>query len=188
MKYKLMKKSYLYALSLLGISMLAGCATTPDACELAAERNLDRAFTNAKAKLADGCEAHFDSYFDQLLGVAAGDPQPANKQKFSDFLGWSADEGILSRRQAQKLYNRYFNVKFVALSGDYNTCRSTCTQRERVLADMESELRDKERGLLKVSRDPDAYYRADRLFQEAELVLEATCTACAPGGLAGGSR
>jgi hypothetical protein len=179
MKYKLMKKNYLYALSLLGISMLAGCATTPGACELAAERNLDRAFTNAKAKLADGCEAHFDSYFDQLLGVAAGDPQPANKQKFSDFLGWSADEGILSRRQAQKLYNRYFNVKFMALAGDYNNCAQTCPRKTRVLTAMEVELTDKERGLVKVSQDPASYYRADRLFQETELVLEATCTACA---------
>ncbi len=179
MKYKFMKKIHLYALSLLGISMLAGCASTPGACELAAERNLDRAFTNAKAKLADGCEAYFDSYFDQLLGVAAGDPQPANKQKFSDFLGWSADEGILSRRQAQKLYNRYFNVKFMALAGDYNNCAQTCPRKTRVLTAMEAELTDKERGLVKVSQDPASYYRADRLFQETELVLEATCTACA---------
>ena len=29
------------------------------------------------------------------------------------------------------------------------------------------------------STDADSYYRADRLFQEVELVLEATCTACA---------
>ena len=47
--------------------------------------------------------------------------------------------------------------------------------------DMERELSDKERGLLKVSEDRDGYYRADRLFQEVELVLEATCTACAAG-------
>ena len=32
---------------------------------------------------------------------------------------------------------------------------------------------------MKVSGDREGYYRADRLFQELELVLEATCTACA---------
>ena len=46
---------------------------------------------------------------------------------------------------------------------------------------MERELSQKERGLLKVSTDADSYYRADRLYQEVELVLEATCTACTAG-------
>ena len=46
---------------------------------------------------------------------------------------------------------------------------------------MERELSDKERGLLKVSEDREGYYRADRLYQEVELVLEATCTACTAG-------
>ena len=179
MNAKSLTKIYLYLLVLVGFTVFSGCATTPGACELGAERNLDRAFTNAKDKLADGCEAHFDSYFDQLLGVAAGDPQPANKQKFSDFLSWSADQGILSRRQAQKLYNRFFNVKFMALAGDYNNCAQTCPRKTRVLTAMEAELTDKERGLVKVSQDSASYYRADRLFQETELVLEATCTACA---------
>ena len=43
---------------------------------------------------------------------------------------------------------------------------------------MRSEPQDKEPGLLKVSRDQQGYYQADRLFQETELVLEATCQAC----------
>jgi hypothetical protein len=49
------------------------------------------------------------------------------------------------------------------------------------MLDMERELGDKERGLLKVSLDNAGYYRADELYQEVELVLEATCTACAAG-------
>ena len=168
--------------------LLSACATTGTDCPPLAARNLDAAAAEARTRLAGGCEARYHDYVDQLLTVAEDDPGPRQREAMSEFLVWSADEGLLSRRQAQALYNRYFNVKFVAMSGDYNTCRSTCMQRESVLAAMESELRDKERGLLKVSRDPDAYYRADRLFQEAELVLEATCQACGPGGGAGGSR
>jgi hypothetical protein len=49
------------------------------------------------------------------------------------------------------------------------------------MLDMERELSDKERGLLKVSQDSAGYYRADSLFNEVDLVLEATCTACAAG-------
>ena len=47
------------------------------------------------------------------------------------------------------------------------------------MRDMNRELQDKEQGLLKVTADRLENYRANRLYQEAELVLEATCTACA---------
>ena len=170
------------------VALLSACATTGAECPPLGARNVDAAAAEARTRLTAGCEARYHDYVDQLLTVAEDDPGPRQREAMSEFLVWSADEGLLSRRQAQALYNRYFNVKFVAMSGDYNTCRSTCMQRESVLTEMEAELRDKERGLLKVSRDPDAYYRADRLFQEAELVLEATCLACDSGGPAGGSR
>lgn len=161
---------------------LAACASTPDRCALADTRHLDTAVASAKEKLAAGCEARFDDYMARLLEVAGGDPDPDNKRVFSDFLVWTADEGLLSRRQAQETWNRYFNVKFVTLAGDYNNCAATCPVRGEVLADMERELRDKERGLLRAASDAPSYYRADQLYQEAELVLEATCRACAAGG------
>jgi hypothetical protein len=69
----------------------------------------------------------------------------------------------------------------MSMRGDYNNCSHTCPNKQKVLFDMERELSDKERGLLKVSRDADGYYRADQLYQEVELVLEATCNACAAG-------
>jgi hypothetical protein len=69
----------------------------------------------------------------------------------------------------------------MSMRGDYNNCSHTCPNKKKVMFDMERELTDKERGLLRVSRDADGYYRADRLYQEVELVLEATCTACTAG-------
>ena len=131
--------------------------------------------------LASGCQAQFDRYFDDLLTIAEGDPKPENKRVFSEFLVWSSDQGLLSNRQAQEYYNRYFNVKFMSMKGDYNNCSHTCPNKQRVLFNMERELSDKERGLMRVSLDNDGYYRADQLFQEVELVLEATCSACAAG-------
>ena len=153
----------------------------PPACSGPQSKNLDTAFDQAKSSLAGGCAAQFDRYYEDLLVIAEGDPKPENKRRFSEFLVWSADEGILSQRQAREYYNRYFNVKFMSLAGDYNNCSHTCPRRDRVMLDMERELIDKERGLLKVSVDNAGYYRADELYREVELVLEATCTACSAG-------
>lgn len=158
---------------------LASCASGPPECGGLQTRHLDTAFEQAKASLGNGCAAQFDRYFDDLLKTAEGDPKPGNKRLFSEFLVWASDEGILSRQQARDYYNRYFNVKFVSLAGDYNNCSHTCPRRDRVMLDMERELTDKERGLVKVSQDNQAYYRSDELYREVELVLEATCTACA---------
>jgi len=137
--------------------------------------------SDVKTSLTGGCTAHFDRYYDDLLSIAEGDPKVENKRLFSEFLVWSSDQGILSQRQARDHYNRYFNVKFVSLQSDYNNCSHTCPRRDRVMLNMERELGDKERGLLKVSLDNAGYYRADELYDEVNLVLEATCTACAAG-------
>ena len=167
------------AAAFVALLMLGGCASTQPSCASPDTRNLDAAMSQVKSSLAAGCTAYFDRFFDDLLVTAEGDPGPENKRAFSEFLVWSADEGILSKRQAEEYYNRYFNVKFMSLRGDYNNCSHTCPNKQKVLFDMERELSDKERGLLKVSVDSDGYYRADRLYQEVELVLEATCNACA---------
>ena len=157
---------------------LSSCASTTPTCGGPQSKNLSAAIETVKASLTEGCHTHFDRFYDDLLSIAEGDPKPENKREFSEFLVWSSDKGLLSNRQAQEYYNRYFNVKFMSLKGDYNNCAHTCPNRQKVLFDMERELSDKERGLLRVSLDNDGYYRADQLYQEVELVLEATCTAC----------
>ncbi len=174
-------KRLTFLTTILWAGALVSCASSPPPCAGPQSKNLDGAFDQAKSALSAGCAAHFDRFHDDLLNIAEGDPKPENKRRFSEFLVWSADEGILSQRQARDYYNRYFNVKFMSLAGDYNNCSHTCPRRDRVLLDMERELSDKERGLLKVSLDNGAYYRADELYREVELVLEATCTACNAG-------
>ena len=159
----------------------ASCATSPPPCGGPQSKNLNAAIIDVQHSLNAGCSAHFDRYYDDLLNIAEGDPKPENKRLFSEFLVWASDEGLLSQRQARNNYNRYFNVKFVSLQSDYNNCSHTCPRRDTVMHNMERELSDKERGLLKVSQDSAGYYRADELYSEIELVLEATCTACAAG-------
>ena len=161
--------------------LMTSCATSPPPCNSPQTKNLNAAMSDVKTSLTVGCTAHFDRYYDDLLSIAEGDPKVENKRLFSEFLVWSSDQGILSQRQARDYYNRYFNVKFVSLQSDYNNCSHTCPRRDRVMLNMERELGDKERGLLKVSLDSAGYYRADQLYDEVNLVLEATCTACAAG-------
>lgn len=162
---------------------LGGCASqhTADYCAAPLGGNLNAAMREAENRLTDGCEHHFDGYYQELLRIAEANPDRRNRMHFSDFLLRANDRGVISRRQAEGLYNRYFGVKFVSLQGDYNTCSQTCPQRARVLSDMQAELHDKELGLLRASADQQSFYRADHLLKETELVLEATCTACEAG-------
>lgn len=170
------------ALAALGI---IGCANEPtaDYCQANLRAPLEGAVAQAEAKLAAGCTYHFDSYYAQLLEIGADRPDAENRRIFSDHLIRVSDQGVISRRQAQALYNRYFNVKFVSLTGDYNTCSQTCPVQDKVLGEMRTELLDKELGLMKISGDAESYYRADHLLKESQLVLQATCQACAKSRL-----
>jgi len=162
---------------------LTACNSNPPkatACSLPEGPDLDRAVSAARFDLETGCEHQFDQYFQRLLTIAEGDPKKDNKTTFSEFLIWANEEGLLSKRQARETYTRYFGVKYVSLVSDYSVCDQTCPRQQEVMREMNSELVDKEQGLLKVSADRREYYRANRLFQEAELVLEATCEACGP--------
>lgn len=162
---------------------VSACTThqTAGHCSAPLNRDLDTAFMEVEQRLSSGCEYHFDRYFQQLLSTAEDNPDAENKSRFSDHLLRANEMGVISQRQAKELYNRYFNVKFVSLTGDYNTCAQTCPVRSEVMANMQNELRDKQVGLLKASADKTGYYRADHLLKEAQLVLEATCRACSAG-------
>ncbi len=164
------------------VSMVA-CSSNPGrtaACRLPEGPNLEQAISSARFDLETGCEHEFDAYFQRLLSIAEGDPKKENKASFSDFLLWANDAGLLSKRQARELYNRYFGIKYVSLISDYSVCSQTCPHQSDVMRDMNGELADKEQGLLRISADRLNYTRASNLYQETELVLEATCEACGP--------
>lgn len=171
--------------ALAGLLLLTGCQGNgtrsswfAGECAPPTGHNLQTAFERAREDLSGKCAAQLDAYFERLLKIAEGDPKPENRQRFSEFLLWAADTGLLSRRQAQLRYNRYFNVKFVSMMNEYSTCSRTCGDKPRTMINLKQELVDKEQGLLKVSADRDSYQRAERLYRETELVLEATCSAC----------
>ncbi len=165
------------------LALAAACTTTsPDYCAVDVRGEIETAMRTVETKLGSGCEYHFDGYFQSLLTLAEANPDKNNRRYFSDHLMRVQEMGVISRRQAEGLYNRYFNVKFVSLQGDYNTCSQTCPIRKQVMSDMQAELHDKELGLLRASNDAASFYRADHLLKETDLVLEATCRACVAGG------
>lgn len=165
------------------VVLLTGCATTETAyqCDVSLQSPLRSAMNVVEDKLDHGCGLYYEDYVNQLISIASENPGPDNKKAFSDFLVRLSDQGVISKRQASDLYNRYFNVKFVSLTGDYNTCSQVCPVQGRVMLDMQQELLDKETGLLTISDDQTGYYRADLLLKEAEIVLQATCQACSSG-------
>ncbi|MEH6813189.1 MAG: hypothetical protein V7677_11725 [Motiliproteus sp.] len=171
-------KAALLISALIGLSACKALPTQSQACTVPGGPDLETAVAAAKTDLSGVCSYRYDDYFTQLLDIAKGDPKPENRQVFSNFLVWSNQQGLLSKVQAQDRYNRYFNLKFISMKGDYNNCASTCPNKPELMRKMEQELVDKELGLLQVSSDRLSYQRADRLFQETELVLEATCSAC----------
>jgi hypothetical protein len=170
-------------LPLVALIAVVGCATTQTAlnCDVSLKPPLRSAMAVAEDKLNNGCETHYDQYIAGLIEIAKDNPGADNKKAFSDFLIALSDQGTISKRQARSLYNRYFNVKFVSLAGDYSTCSEVCPVRDRVLLDMRQELLDKEIGLLQASNDSVSYYRSDLLLKESEIVIEATCRACSGG-------
>jgi hypothetical protein len=171
-------------LTLPAILCLSACQTTPvaDHCGTPLPKGIDAAIADVETRLSTGCEYHFDRYFQELLVIAEENPGAENKSRFSDHLLGAHEMGVISKRQAKELYNRYFNVKFVSFTGDYNTCAQACPVQAQLLSNMQNELRDKQVGLLQASDDRTSYYRADHLLKETQLVLEATCRACAAGG------
>ena len=114
-----------------------------------------------------------------LIEVAKRDPDIQNRRKFSTFLEWANDEGIIDKIQARNYYNRYFNTTFMSLPDDYNVCSSCSEKSQRDLEiQLEAELGQKEEGLLKACQDKDAYYIAMDQYDSILLLLDATCTAC----------
>ena len=168
------------------IAALVGVAacTTPqvvDHCSARLGNDLNQAISDVEIRLNQGCEYHFDRYYGQLLDIAKDAPDANNRALFSEFLVRVSDAGTITKRQAKELYNRYFNIKFVSFTGDYRTCSQTCPVQAQTVANMQSELQDKELGLMQISNDQQSYYRADHLLKETQLVLEATCRACSTG-------
>lgn len=189
MKISLIKFTRM-TLCFIAISLMTiGCAGTQAAstpeypsvaeCTLPSGHLVAEAFVTARNTLSEpSCRYKFDAVFSALLQVAKGDPSMNHKKTFSDFLVWTRDEGIISTLQAKEYYNTYFSHIFVSLPDNYRTC-NYCPELTSLISECKDELRQKELGLLRICSDKTAYTKAWNDFQDIELIMEATCSACA---------
>jgi hypothetical protein len=149
-------------------------------CALPAGVNLAEALAHSKEDLGHlECETMFDGYYMRLIEVAKRDPDLQNRRKFSEFLEWANERGIIDKIQARNYYNRYFNTTFMSLPDDFNVCSSCAEKTQKDLEfQLEEELGQKEEGLLRACQDKNAYYLAADQYNSIMLLLDATCTAC----------
>ena len=148
-------------------------------CPLPSGYLVDQAFATARSTLSNpACRYQFDAVFASLLKVCKGAPDMKNKELFSNLLLWAKNEGIISKVQAKAYYTRYFAHRFVSLPDTYQTC-SHCNRLKTLLANCRNELKDKEQGLIETCGDKVTYAKASDDLAKIEVILEATCSACA---------
>ena len=142
--------------------------------------NLEEALAHSRKDLQRlECEQLFDTYYGRLIDIAKRDPDIENRRRFSDFLMWANNEGVIDKIQARYYYNRYFNMTFMSLQDDFNVCSSCSEDAKRDLeTELHKELGQKEDGLLRACQDKQAYYAAADQYNSILLLLDATCTAC----------
>lgn len=174
-------KNILFAL------LIFGCFTAKadlfgDRCALKTHGNFDAVLELSRKTLTrKNCSVRFIEHFNTLLRLAEGYPSPENKRKFSDYLIWASDRGVTTRQHAEELYNRYFATKFLLMMDSYNLCSSICRNEATFITNMEQELADKERGLIRISRDTETFAKASQLYSDSVVVVSATCRACSRG-------
>ncbi len=140
--------------------------------------DLADATQTVKSALQTGqCSHKFADYYEGLMTIAAGAPAKANKGVFSDFIGWSYTQQLISKRDAETYFSRYFGEGFISLDDTYNTC-SLSSKQDELISALNSEMKDKKRGILTVLGNKELF--ADVSNQHAALrsVLEATWMAC----------
>lgn len=166
------------------ILTMQGCATIKrdqapqDTCQLNQTKKFEIAMEDAKTRLSSNkCLGHFDNYYAQLLDVAKGYPKADNSTKFLDYLRWSVNEGFVSKVQAESRYERNFSYKFSTLDSKRSVAASVCPKLDETLAELRTELQDKKVGLQDVNGSAGKYKKAQQLYYELELNLEAVCAA-----------
>lgn len=160
--------------------LLWGCASapTPSNCIAPSGKLVAPAFSRAQSSLAySECWSQFDSYFDSLLVAAEGDPKQENVERFSDFVGWSIERGVVTKVAGSELFTRYFSPNFVSLPNDRSVC-SAVRSNPRLNKDVELELRDKYRGLVSVAGNNATYAQAAREQASLVQILGAMESAC----------
>lgn len=180
-------KKVIYLIPLL-LLLLASCIATPQkplegvaACPLPPKsKNLDEGLRQIKAFLSSNpyCNTLYEDYFLAALQIATQNPGIENRGKFAKFLSWSRDNGIITQKEGKNYFNRFFNPKYISISGNYNNC-SQIDKREAILKSARDEMNDKKTGLMHVLNQPKLFKMSQNLYMDLDYmyseVLSKTC-------------
>ena len=165
------------------IVALSACSQMPEKttadCSLSATNNVDQLFAEASARLRDGsCHYSFPRYRDQLVAAAKGAPGPENEARFAELLRESIELGIISKKQGQETFSRYFDPEFYVVKSEARSSCSSLRSKERLYAEMRTELAYKREGMLDILNDEERFRKAQNYYQDLNIVFDAVDAAC----------
>ena len=165
------------------LALTAGCSQMPGKevadCSLRDTNNVDRLFEQVSQKLEHrSCHYSFDEYQRRLLAATKGAPEAENEARFASLLRISIDRGIISRRQGQEIFSRYFDPEFYAVKADARSSCSSLRDKDSLYASMRSELAYKREGMLEILDDEDRFRQAQHYYNDLRLVFDAVDAAC----------
>jgi hypothetical protein len=147
-------------------------------CELSQSKIVSVAFDETQVALSNtSCWSDFDAHFNNLLSIASGDPTPEHKKTFADFLRRSEAQGIISKVQLKQTYTRYFTGFFASLPKDESNCKAG-QDINKLTRNLDTEMRDKQKGLLKAMGARDEFSKAKRDRDAIILIVAAAGEAC----------
>ncbi|MDJ0878585.1 MAG: hypothetical protein QNI86_08230 [Halieaceae bacterium] len=162
---------------------VAACSQQPrqdlSQCQLSGTNNIDRLFAEVSDKLkVPACHYSFPRYRERLLLAAKGSPGQENEARFAGLLRESVDIGIISKRQAQETFSRYFDPEFYVVKVEPRSSCSSLRKKDALYAAMREELAFKREGMLEILDDEARFRQAQHHYNDLNMVFEAVSTAC----------
>jgi len=162
---------------------LSACSQTPAKttadCSLSNTNNVDKLFAEASDRLqVSACHYSYPQYREQLLAAARGAPGPENEARFAGLLRQSIDAGIISKKQGQETFSRYFDPEFYVVKSEARSSCSSLRKKQQLYMDMRAELAYKREGMLEILDDEERFRKAQNYYQDLSIVFEAVDAAC----------
>lgn len=152
-------------------------------CNMPHSKQLTVAVEESRSTLRQlPCQQDYDSHFETLVAIAAGEPDGKNLETLGLHSQWMVKQGIISKKQGETMLRRYFSPQLVSLEydSDFNTY-SHCSMGARlpeINQALKQELEQKRKGLSAALGDNKSYQAAVREYQAVKLIMETTQKAC----------
>jgi len=169
--------------ALLVAAFATGCSQSPTRevadCSLSDTNNVDKLFAQVSKRLEHGsCHYSYPIYQERLVAAAKGAPGPENEARFAGLLRESIERGIISKKQGQEAFSRYFDPEFYVVKSQSRSSCSSLRQKDRMYNEMREELAYKREGMLEILDDGTRFRQAQHYYNDLTIVFDAVNAAC----------